>query len=146
MSSHTTNLEAFVEAASVAKHPLTRAYFGLVAIELVLKEATGLKDHNVPSALNKFANRYAVGHLAGCKIKLNVLAVSLQNDLVRIAAQGADGLPCSVPVASYPYLRYARLESDGWDSPSSTLEDVEQLATTVDQIRAYLRKKFSKNL
>jgi hypothetical protein len=146
MSSHTTNLAAFVEAASSASHLITRAYFGLVAIELVLKESVALKDHNVPSALNKFASRYAVGPLSGCKIRLNALATKLQNDLTRIVAQGMDGNPRRIPAASYPYLRYVRLDSDGWGKPASTLAEMEALASTVAEIRAYLRQKFDKKL
>lgn len=70
----------------------------------------------------------------------------LQNDLASITAQGQDGLPCAVPIASYPYLRYTRHEVDGWPEPFTTAMQAERLAATVDQIRMYLRQKFNKKL
>lgn len=71
MSQHTTNIRAFVAAAASSADQTVKAYCGMVAIELVLKQSTGLTDHNVPSALNIFAQRFAIDHHRGCKVRLN---------------------------------------------------------------------------
>lgn len=146
MSQHTTNIHAFVAAANSSVDEVIKAYCGMVAIELVLKQSTGLTDHNVPSALNIFAHRFAVGHLQGCKIRLDALSVQLKNALKAISVQGKDGMARYAPAESYPYIRYTRLAVDGWPAPVTTNEQVDALASAVGGTRAYLKDKFQKPL
>lgn len=118
----------------------------MVAIELVLKQVTGLTDHNIPSALNLFAHRFAVGNKQGCKVRLNALSTQLSNALKSISVQGKDGLARFAPSESYPYIRYTRHAADGWSSPSTTHEQVKTLAELVCSTRSYLTTKFQKPL
>lgn len=146
MSKHTSNIKAFIAAAASSNDAITKAYCGMVAMELVLKEATGLKNHNVPAALNVFSHKFAVGHLAGCKVRLNALSTQLANALGAISVQDKKGTPVCAPSASYPYIRYVRHSSDGWERPSTTSEQADALAAAVISTRAYLKTKFSKAL
>jgi hypothetical protein len=122
------------------------SYLGLVAIELVLKHSTGLKNHNVPAALNKFAHMFATTHKVGCKVRLNAMATQLANDLAAVSVQGTDGSPRFAPIDSYPYLRYVRYDVDGWDIPFTTAAQADALLVTVTGIRSYLKTRFQKNL
>lgn len=146
MSEHTTNIRAFVTAAASSADQMIKAYCGMVAIELVLKQATGLTDHNVPSALNVFAHRHAVGNLRGCKVRLTALSVQLSNALKAISVQGKDGAARFAPAESYPYIRYTRHATDGWPAPSTTDEQVKALAILVSSTQSYLATKFQKSL
>lgn len=146
MSRHVTNIAAFVTAADVSGDLIIRSYCGMVAIELVLKEAMGLSDHNVPAALNHFANKFAVGHLYGCKARLNAIATQLSNAIAAISVQGIDGKPRAAPAASYPYIRYTRHVGDGWTVPTTTADQARALADAVMNARAYLKQKFGKPL
>lgn len=146
MTQHTTNIRAFVAAAASSADEMVRAYCGMVAIELVLKQATGLTDHNVPAALNAFAHHFAVGNRKGCKVRLNALSVQLSNALQAISVQGKDGVARFAPAASYPYIRYTRHVTDGWPAPSTTHEQVKTLANLVSGIQSYLATKFEKSL
>jgi hypothetical protein len=146
MSRHVTNIAAFVTAADVSGDLIIRSYCGMVAIELVLKEAMGLSDHNVPAALNHFANKFAVGHLYGCKARLNAIATQLSNAIAAISVQGIDGKPRAAPAASYPYIRYTRHVGDGWTVPSTTVDQAQALTDAVMNARAYLKQKFGKPL
>lgn len=145
MSQHTTNIRAFAAAASSTDH-VVRAYCGLVAIELVLKQATGLTDHNVPSALNVFAHRFAIDNLRGCKVRLTALSVQLSNALKAISVQGKDGVARFAPAECYPYIRYTRHATDGWSAPVTTQEQAKMLADAVGSTRSYLATKFQKSL
>lgn len=146
MSQHTTNIRAFAAAASSSTDEVVRAYCGMVAIELVLKQATGLTDHNIPSALNVFAHRFAVDKQRGCKVRLNALSVQLSNALKAISVQGKDGVARFAPAESYPYIRYTRHATDGWPAPSTAHEQVKKLADLVGSTRSYLATKFQKSL
>ncbi|CAD6560603.1 hypothetical protein LMG28727_07199 [Paraburkholderia kirstenboschensis] len=146
MTDHKTNIQAFRQAALTSGDSIVKAYCGLVAIELVLKQATGLKDHNVPSALKKFAIKHAIDHMSGCKIRLNALATQLSNRIDAISVNGVDGNGRAAPTDSYPYIRYTRHLTDGWPSPSTSLEQATELAEKVAEIRAYLASKFDKAL
>ena len=146
MTQHTTNIRAFIEAAALSTDKTVKAYCGMVAIELVLKEATGLKDHNVPAALNTFAHKFAVNNLKGCKIRLNALATQMSNTLKAISVQGVDGLPRFAPAESYPYIRYTRHAADGWPAPSTSIEQMKALSDVVEATRSYLATKFEKAL
>jgi len=146
VSKHTSNIRAFVTTAGMSTDEMVKAYCGMVAIELVLKEATGLKDHNVPAALNLFAHKFAVGNLSGCKIKLNALSTQLSNALKAISVQGKDSQPRYAPAESYPYIRYTRHGADGWSMPVTTQEQVKALSAAVSGTRTYLKTKFSKML
>lgn len=118
----------------------------MVAIELVLKQSTGLTDHNVPSALNIFAHRFAVNNLQGCKIRLAALSVQMSNALRHISVQGKDGLARFAPAECYPYIRYTRHAADGWPAPATTQEQAKALADVVGSTRSYLATKFQKPL
>lgn len=146
MSQHTTNIGAFVAAAESSADEIVKAYCGMVAIELVLKQATGLSDHNVPAALNAFAHHFAVGNLRGCKVRLNALSAQLSNALKAISVQGKDGVGRFAPAESYPYIRYTRHVCDGWPAPSTTHEQAKVLADLVSGTRSYLATKFQKSL
>lgn len=146
VSGHASNIRAFVAAAGASTDDMVKAYCGMVAIELVLKEATGLKDHNVPAALNLFAHKFAVGHLSGCKVRLHALSTQLSNALKTISVQGKDSQPRYAPTESYPYIRYTRHGVDGWSTPATTEEQAKTLSSTVSGTRAYLKTKFSKML
>lgn len=146
MSQHTTNIRAFVAAATTSTDEMIRAYCGMVAIELVLKQATGLTDHNLPGALNVFAHRFAVGNQRGCKLRLTALSAQLSNALKAISVQGKDGVARFAPAESYPYIRYTRHAADGWPAPSTTQEQVKTLADLVSSTRSYLATKFQKSL
>ena len=146
MTKHTRNISAFVDAAESSSDQIAKAYFGLVAVELVLKEATGLKDHNVPAALNKFAHIYAVDRMRGCKIKIISLSAQLGNALRAINVLGIDGNARSAPPDSYPNIRYTRYLSDGWSEPATSDEQAKVLCDVVSDARAYLTGKFGKVL
>lgn len=146
MSTYSSNIKSFVQSAKASNDPVAQAYFGLVAIELVLKESTGLKSHDVPGAIVDFANRYAIKKLTGCKIRLNSLSAQLSTDLGQMITNDKSKAPCITPSNCYPYLRYTRHEADGWAVPVTTAEQAKRLASTVAQVRAYLREKFSKDL
>lgn len=146
MTQHTTNIRAFIHAAESSTDMTVKAYCGMVAIELVLKESTGLKDHNVPAALNAFAHKFAVGNLQGCKIRMNALATQMSNSLKAISVQGIDGLPRFAPAESYPYIRYTRHVADGWPTPNTTEEQVKAFCNVVVSTRFYLAEKFKKAL
>jgi len=146
MTKHTKNIDAFVKACVSSSDHVVNAYLGLVAVELVLKNDTGIKDHNVPAAIDKFAHHFATGHLQGCQIKLNALAVQLRNAIKAVSVQGVDGNPRFAPVESYPYIRYVRHESDGWSAPFTSEEQAKILSAKVTEIRAYLKTKFGKAL
>lgn len=146
MSQHTTNIRAFVVAATSSADEIVKAYCGMVAIELVLKQATGLTDHNIPGALNVFAHQFAVGNQRGCKVRLNALSVQLSNALKAISVQGKDGVARFAPAESYPYIRYTRHVTDGWSAPATTLEQVKTLSNLVGSTRSYLATKFQKSL
>lgn len=141
-----SNIAAFVIAAKKSNDPITKAYFGLVAIELTLKNSVPLKDHNVPAALDKFAHKFAIQNLAGCKIRLNTLAAQLKNDFSGIHVQGKDKQAQPTPAASYPNIRYTRLEDDDWPTPFTSAAQAETLANTVAAIQNYLKTKFNKCL
>ncbi|WP_291380504.1 MULTISPECIES: hypothetical protein [Achromobacter] len=146
LSQHTTNIRAFVAAAASSADDTLRAYCGMVAIELVLKQATGLPGHNIPRALNVFAQRFAVGGQRDCKVRLNAFSAQLSNALKAISVQGRDGVAQFAPAESYPYIRYTRLVSDGWPAPSTTHEQMKTLADLVCSTRSYLAMKFQKPL
>jgi len=146
MSQHTTNIRAFVAAAAASGDHTLRAYCGMVAIELVLKQATGLTGHNIPCALNIFAHRFAVDRQRGCKVRLNALSAQLSNALKAISVQGKDGVARFAPAESYPYIRYTRLVTDGWPAPSTTQEQMKTLADLVCSTQSYLATKFQKPL
>jgi hypothetical protein len=146
MTSHTTNIRSFIKSADASGDSIVRAYCGLVAVELVLKQSTGLKDHNVPSALKKFALKYAIGHMSGCKTQLMALATQLSNRIDAIHVNGIDGLARPAPNDSYPYLRYTRHAADGWPEPSTSAQQAKELAEKVAETRAYLASKFKKAL
>lgn len=146
MNQHATNIRAFVAAATSSSDEMVKAYCGMVAIELVLKQATGLTDHNIPGALNVFALRFAVGNKSGCKVRLNALSAQLSNALKAIIVQGKDGGARFAPAECYPYIRYTRHASDGWPAPYTTHEQMEQLSNLVGSTRSYLATKFQKSL
>lgn len=146
MNQHTTNIRAFVAAAASSSDQMVSAYCGMVAIELVLKQATGLTDHNIPGALNAFAQRFAVGNLSGCKVRLNALSAQLSNAIRAISVQGKDGVARFAPAECYPYIRYTRHAIDGWPAPHTTREQMEQLTKLVGSTRSYLTTKFQKSL
>lgn len=137
-----TNAKAFLAASRAAGEDFLRAYLGLVAIELALKGSIQMSDHNVPDALGRFANRFAVGPKRGCKVRLDVLARQLKNDLTQITVQSKGNAPMLVPAASYPNLRYTRLQCDGWPSPCATPQQLTTLVQTVSAIHEYLSTKF----
>ena len=143
---HSTNITGFLAAAKSSTDPLTRAYCGLVAIELVLKQEVTLGNHNVPSAIKRFATKNAIGQKAGCKAKLDALAVQLHNSVRSISVQGKDYSPRFAPGESYPYIRYARHAGDNWPTPNTSVQQAEALALIVVQVRSYLASKFGKNL
>jgi hypothetical protein len=146
MTSYTSNVKAFVESARASSDPITKAYFGMVAIELILKESTGLRSHDVPGAIIDFANRYAVKKLSGCKVRLSSLSTQLSNDLAQIITNDKNRSPSITPSHCYPYLRYTRHQLDGWPVPVTTVAQAQKLASTVSQVQAYLREKFNKDL
>ncbi|WP_156401032.1 hypothetical protein [Acidovorax sp. Root568] len=146
MSQHKTNIQAFVAAATSSADQVVRAYCGMVAIELVLKQATQMTDHNVPGALNVFAHRFAVGHQQGCKIRLIALSTQLSNALTAISVQGKDGAARFAPAGSYPYIRYTRHSADGWPAPATSTQQAKALADAVASTRSYLATKFQKSL
>lgn len=146
MSHHKTNIQAFVAAATSSTDEMVKAYCGMVAIELVLKEATGLTDHNIPGALNVFAHRFAVANQRGCKVRINALSTQLSNALKAISVQGKDGVARSAPAESYPYIRYTRHVTDGWPAPATTPEQMKNLSAVVGSTRSYLATKFQKSL
>lgn len=144
MSQFTTNVCAFVAAATSSPDEVVKAYCGMVAIELVLKQATGMTDHNVPAALNVFAHRFAVDHHRGCKVRLNALSAQLSNALKAMSVQGKDGVARFAPAESYPYIRYVRHVADGWPGPTTSQTEAKTLADLVGGTRSYLATKFQK--
>lgn len=146
MTKHTLNIKGFVDASKSIKDPIIKAYCGLVAVELVLKDAVGLKNHDVPAAIKKFALKFAIDEMYGCRSRLNSLSTQLSRELSAITTQGTDKVACSCPTSSYPYLRYVRHQVDGWPLPCTTTIQAQELASTVEQIQFYLRKKFNKSL
>ena len=100
----------------------------------------------MPAALNKFGQRFAIGHLSGCRVRLNALATKLSNAIKAICVQGKDGQPCFAPSESYPYLRYVRHAKDDWLAPVTEDAELDALVKSVKEVRAYLADKFKKPL
>lgn len=144
--SHKSNIQAFLAATKSTTDALSVAYCGLVAIELNLKALVDLRDHNVPAGIHRFRTKFAVGHKHGCGMVLSSLAAKLTNDIKRLHVQGKDGKPRAAPPDVYPYIRYTRIQGDGWDVPQTPLSDLAILVDTVGQIRNYLRTKFGLHL
>jgi hypothetical protein len=139
---HKKNLDSFLAVAD-GEDPLLCCYCGLVALELVIKHEVGLIDHNVIHGLNRFGISKAIDKFSWARPKLAQLASKLRTDLVAIYANGIDGNPRNIPAESYPYLRYCRLEDDGWGAPCATDEQLVTLSKTIRQIRTFLRSNFS---
>lgn len=138
---HTSNIKAFLRA-TLDQAPLVRAYCGLVAIELVLKQEVGLTDHNICAGLDKFRVQRAVGTKSWTATALIALTNRIRSGIVAIHVNDKLGLPRSAPFDSYPYIRYLRLEGDGWGAPETALSTVEALAAAVLEVRVFLRTHF----
>lgn len=138
MSTHRSNAAWFANAATASPDYLTQAYFGLVAIELLLKSKTPLPSHDVPGGLDSFA----LLQVHNQKKNLNSLAKRLRNDIKAVVMHNKNGSPQAAPSHSYPYIRYARLDSDGWGVPNTTMSTLQALASTVAQTRLYLKTHF----
>ena len=139
---HKTNIAAFINAAAQSSDEMVKAYCGLVALELVLKEKVGLVDHNVPSAVDRFGLIHAVDFKFGCRQRITAMANRLRTDLAAIAVQGKDGIGRQAPMESYPYIRYTRWDTDAWGAPETGIGQMTTLRNTVQEIRAYLKTKF----
>lgn len=143
---HGTNTAYFVHAADNSTNSLITAYCGLVAIELVLKQEIGLTSHDVPSGINSFSIQKAIGGAASHAMVLSSFRVKLINDLKAIHVQHKCGYPIAAPITCYPYIRYTRIIGDGWGPPETPTSDVAALASTVNQIRLFLKKTFGLSL
>lgn len=139
---HKTNTKGFLAAADSSQTGIIKAYCGLVAIELELKSQIRVTDHNVPSSM--LALR-AAKPKPGSQV-LNSFAEQLRNDIERIQVTGAHGDRRTAPHCSYPYIRYATMEADGWDHPTSTEEDFTRLCATIARIRKYLKTNYNLSL
>lgn len=138
----TSNIQIFAHAATTSSTALIKAYCGLVAIELVLKQEVNLRSHNIPQALATFKNMNAVGRKSMHVAILNSLRQRLVNDLTAISTQNRHGVPCAAPSNSYPYIRYTRFAVDGWGIPDTPSARLATLAVTVDHARHILKTKF----
>lgn len=139
---HTTNIRQFAEASDSSSSSLLQAYLGLVAIELVLKAFVPLTNHDVCSGLVRYKNKYCVGAQQNKAMSLTAVTSRLRNDIQAICVNDRDGLPRYSPAESYPFLRYVRLDADGWFPPACKPEELTRLARTVQQARSLLRKNF----
>lgn len=135
---HAKNTKDFIDAASISGSGLVKAYCGLVALELTLKSAIGLSDHDVPSGLARLniRNPKPGGH------HLIALAAQLRNDIGAINVTGKDGGRRKAPHGSYPYIRYATFDTDGWAPPATTETEIGALSSTVARIRQYLKSHY----
>jgi hypothetical protein len=135
---HLQNTKEFVEAISVCGSPMVKAYCGLVALELTLKTAVGLTNHDVPSALRRLNIKQPKpgGH------NLLGLAQRLGNEIATINVTNSDGTRRTAPQNSYPYIRYTTFDTDAWPAPVTTQADMSALAATVSRIRLYLKKHY----
>jgi hypothetical protein len=138
---HASNIKAFATAAGSPDF-LIQSYCGLVAIELVIKQEVGLADHDVCYGLNKFCVQKAIGSRSWCSSFLLSLANQLRNDINAIQVNGKDGLPRAAPAGCYPYIRYTRIDNDGWPVPNTNDAALQALAKTVQQILSLLRRTF----
>lgn len=138
---HKTNIRYFLEAASIGNN-LLAAYCSLVALELVLKSEVSLKDHDVCNGLNKLGITKGIGPLAFHRLALLSLSNQLRSDISAIHVNDRDGLPRLAPPNSYPYIRYTRIDGDGWGAPTCVDGDLVPLLKTLNKIRAYLRVNF----
>lgn len=145
LSIHKESIKAFKSVATSSQNLIVKTYCGMVSIELVLKSTTGLKNHDIPAALKKFSLKYATGLKSGCQIKINALATQLSNALNEITVQGTDGLAKPAPRDSYPNIRYIRHSSDGWPSPVTEVDKIENLSLLVEETRKYLSDKFQQD-
>ncbi|WP_324037224.1 hypothetical protein [Aeromonas caviae] len=147
MPLHSENIKAFKAIAMSQTNLIAKAYCGMVSIELVLKDATNLRDHDIPGGLNAFALKFATNeaHKSGCKAKINSLSTQLGNALKNIYVQGIDSKPRQAPQNCYPYIRYTRHANDGWPEPYSTDTELKILSDVVQATRVYLLEKFSKD-
>jgi hypothetical protein len=139
---HTSNINAFLSAAG-SSDCLIQAYCGLVAIELLIKHEVGLQDHNICHGLDKFRMLRAIDNKSWTTNALLSLTNRLRNDIQAISANGKDGVGRSAPVDSYPYIRYSRIEVDGWAIPKTTSEQLKTLSDTVNSIRSFLKNNFA---
>lgn len=139
---HRQNISQFVEAADRVSSPLLQAYLGLVALELVLKSLVPLTNHDVGSGLTRFKNIHCVGAKQRCAQTLTGMIARLRNDIQGICVNDRVGTARYSPVDSYPFIRYARLDGDGWPAPFCDVGDLPRLARSVQQVRAFLRKEF----
>lgn len=139
---HSTNIQAFLTAAN-GQDPLLQCYCGLVVLELVVKQEVGLSDHNVIHGLNKLRAAVALNEKSWTAAGFRALTNKLRTDLVAVYVNGSDGLPRTIPIESYPYIRYCRLATDGWPYPHTSSSELATLASTVQQVRTFLKAHFS---
>ncbi|WP_369914797.1 hypothetical protein AB8810_20580 [Xanthomonas sp. NCPPB 3005] len=138
MAGYSYNRDGFTSAGA---HHLKAAYCNLVAIELALKEFLGKINtrsnggHNVPDLLQQYASGAGPGNAGN----VNALATQLSGALNALWCQDRGGIAVNVPASCYPYLRYLRHNSDGWESDYSTDDDMQNLANIVSSTRALLK-------
>ena len=135
---HLSNTKAFADAAAGSVDSLVKAYCGLVAIELTLKQAIDLRDHDVPSGLRRLNSLLPKpgGH------HLLALASSLGDQIELIRVTGKKKERRAAPRDSYPYIRYTTFDTDGWAPPCSTQQDLKNLAALVMRIRVSLKTHY----
>lgn len=138
---YSTNSSNFISAADNSADDLIKAYCGLVAIELALKREISLSSHNIPTGMDSFKNQKLLpaSPLIG---QLTNLRLKLIHDLAAIHVQDKNGCAISAPSKSYPYIRYTRIQGDGWGTPETPPNLVTTLADTVGQIRSFFRSNF----
>lgn len=128
------NRSAFRAGTADSLPILLRTYCSLVALELGLKDALGLKGspgnagHDLPDLLNqvKDRNKRARGTISS-------IQTQLRDRLTSIRCQGRAGLPQSIPATSYPHIRYMR-HTDDWPSDASADSELHAVLSTVRKL------------
>lgn len=143
---HKQNINAFLSVTTQCSNELVRTYCALIAVELVLKQHIKITDHNIPGGIDRIRLKMAVGNKSGCTQRLTSLATKLRNDLTAISVQSKYSTPCSAPSDCYPYIRYTRMEGDGWGEPETSPAQLRTLNNTVSELRSYLKNKFEMTL
>lgn len=123
---------------SWTRSELAWTYCRLVALELALKEALGFLTtgsnggHDVPSLLHSFASTRlpASPHRA----QLLALVLQLRAAISSLWCQGKGGAPVRARENCYPYIRYLRHQTDGWNPEFSGDADVDRLGSVVSAV------------
>lgn len=118
--------------------PLAATYCSCVLLELSLKQHLNLTasasngGHDLPALVHRVGQIHS-RHAVVC----NALQRQLGDSLGKLYSQSRMGVPRSVPMNSYPYIRYLRHDSD-WPSDCTSEGDLVALHALLQRVISVL--------